>query len=174
MNIAWWHRFSAPGQPRGHRDHDHARQAEPHAPRVPRVRQLTQPVPQGAGTGRELSGSSDRLDGQRSHLPDGDISNPCPTGAPLLIFGTTRRNPPDSPHFSHRMSLTRGHSPAAPAPPIRPQPPEGARRIWSRDVTRFGSPLVTHRYIYFAGTLAAGRPTLPLFIHCSRSACITR
>ena len=51
------------------------------------------------------------------------------------------------------MSLTRGHSPAAPAPPIRPQPPEGARRIWSRDVTRFGSPLVTHRYIYFAGTL---------------------
>ena len=88
----------APGQPRGHRDRDHAGQAEPHAPRVPRVRQLAQPVPQGARTGREHWSGSDRLDGQRSHLRDGDLSNPCPTGAPLLISCTTRRNTPDPLH----------------------------------------------------------------------------
>jgi len=41
--------------------------------------------------------SSDKLDGQRGHLRDGDVSNPCPTGAPLLTAGTTCRNPPDPP-----------------------------------------------------------------------------
>src|SRR5271165_1402726 len=91
-----------------------------------RLLRAAQPVPQGAGTGRELSGSSDRLDGQRSHLPDGDISNPCPTGAPLLISGTTRRNPPDSPAF---------------LPPDAPDPRAVARR------TRTAYPARSHRKV---------------------------
>jgi hypothetical protein len=33
------------------------------------------------------------------------------------------------------------------------QLPEGARRIWSRNATSLKASLVTHRYIYFAGTL---------------------
>ena len=33
------------------------------------------------------------------------------------------------------------------------QLPEGARRIWSRNATSLRASLVTHRYIYFAGTL---------------------
>ena len=41
----------APGQPRCYRDRDHARQGEPHAPRVPRVGQLPQPLPQRGGRG---------------------------------------------------------------------------------------------------------------------------
>jgi len=41
----------APGQPRRYRDRDHARQGEPHAPPVPRVRQPRQPVPQRYGHG---------------------------------------------------------------------------------------------------------------------------
>src|SRR5271165_179977 len=110
----------APGQPRGHRDRDHARQAEPHAPRIPRVRQPAQPVPQGARPGREHWSGSDRLDGQRSHLRDGDLSNPCPTGAPLLISRTTRRNAPDPPHLSRREPMTRRRVLAAPAPPVPP------------------------------------------------------
>jgi|GEM_PF-5533224 hypothetical protein len=40
-----------PGQPRRYRDRDHARQGEPHAPRVPPVRQPRQPVPQRYGHG---------------------------------------------------------------------------------------------------------------------------
>ena len=35
-----------PGQPRGDRDRDHARHAEPHPPRIPPVRQPRQPHPQ--------------------------------------------------------------------------------------------------------------------------------
>src|SRR5260370_5142585 len=92
----------ASGQPRGYRDRDHARHAEPHAPPVPRVRQPRQPLPQRAANARirrEHLSSSDRLDGQRSHLPDGDISNPCPTAAPLHITPTTCPKSPTFPSF---------------------------------------------------------------------------
>ena len=128
----------ASGQPRGYRDRDHARQAEPHAPRVPRVRQARQPLPQRAANARirrEHLSSSDRLDGQRSHLPDGDISNPCPTGAPLHITGTTCRNPPDSPLLSRRASQVplAGTRHACPGPARRrpPRPSATRRHPWT-------------------------------------------
>ena len=136
----------APGQPRRHRHRDHARQGEPHAPPVPRVRQLPQPLPQRAGRPGgprircEHLSSSDRLDGQRSHLTDGDLSNPCPTGAPLLTTGTARRNPPDSPLSSRRHPGPREQHPArqasgsqtAATPPRRgpESTPEASHATW--------------------------------------------
>src|SRR5271165_2856243 len=140
----------APGQPRGHRDRDHARQAEPHAPRVPRVRQLAQPVPQGARTGREHWSGSDRLDGQRSHLPD-EIS------AIPVLPGLRCSSPARHAGIRQILLISRGHPwPAGgrtrTAYPAR-QPPETARRIWSRNATSLKASLVTHRYIHFAGTL---------------------
>ncbi len=155
----------APGQPRRHRHRDHARQGEPHAPPVPRVRQLPQPLPQRAGRpgGQRIRcehlSSSDRLDGQRSHLTDGDLSNPCPTGAPLLTTGTARRDPPDSPLSSRRHPGPREQPSGAPAPQQPdsgyPPPPETGKHpgSQSRSVADPGSPLITHRHIYFAGTL---------------------
>jgi len=51
--------------------------------------------------------------------------------------------------------MARRQALAAPAPPVPPASnPEGARRIWSRNATSLRASLVTHRYIYFAGTLA--------------------
>ena len=156
----------APGQPRRHRHRDHARQGEPHAPPIPRVRQLPQPLPQRAGRpgGQRIRcehvSSSDRLDGQRSHLTDGDLSNPCPTGAPLLTTGTARRNPPDSPLSSRRHPRPR-EQPSVPPSPRQPDSghpaPAGNRKAppgsQSRNVTDPEASLITHRYIYFAGTL---------------------
>ena len=155
----------APGQPRRHRHRDHARQGEPHAPPVPRVRQLPQPLPQRAcrpGGQRircEHVSSSDRLDGQRSHLTDGDLSNPCPTGAPLLTTGTARCNPPDSPLSSRRHPRPREQPSVAPSPrqpdsgyPAR-RGPESTPGSQSRNVADRGASLITHRHIYFAGTL---------------------
>ena len=155
----------APGQPRRHRHRDHARQGEPHAPPVPRVRQLPQPLPQRAGRpgGQRIRcehvSSSDRLDGQRSHLTDGDLSNPCPTGAPLLTTGTARCNPPDSPLSSRRHPRPREQPSVAPSPrqpdsgyPAR-RGPESTPGSQSRNVADRGASLITHRHIYFAGTL---------------------
>jgi hypothetical protein len=56
------------------------------------------------------------------------------------------------------MILPGAHDPPAGARRTRTtcparQLPEDARRIWSRNATSLTAPLVTHRYINFAGTL---------------------
>jgi hypothetical protein len=160
-----------PGQPRGHRRRDHARQAEPYPPPVPRIRQLPQPPPQrgdhrgdrriihpgglpgsrpdrsgqqaghrhgahrhGAhrrGRHRRITGrhagtrgkhlrSSGRLDGQRSHLPDGDLQ-------PIPVLPGLRCSSPARHAVSGQIPLISpatgipdpANIPGTPAPPAR-------------------------------------------------------
>ena len=103
------------------------------------------------------------LDGQRGHLRDGDVSNPCPTGAP---FAHHRHDTPESARSSpfsrcasrtpractRRTALARPDAPACRA--------AGDPGHQSRNVTGTMVRLITHRHIYFAGTLSAS-PTPP-------------
>src|SRR5208282_5598088 len=77
----------------------------------------------------------------------------------LSYWGSVAHLPNDTPKCARSSSLIPpgAHDPPAGARRTRTacpgQLPEGARRIWSRNATNLRAPLVTHRYINFAGTL---------------------
>ena len=84
---------------------------------------------------------------------------PSPVAPPLLTTGTTRRNPPEPPIFPLRIPDPASRHPALPHRRPDPRYPglqATPRRLMhqSRNVSARPAPLMTHRYIYFAGTLA--------------------